>query len=120
EALNVLTGRLLMGQAYEEAARLNQRVMEIEPQNVKGQTYNAMMQAVRGDPEGAKSRLEELASKHGENALDAFFFRGMIAMGERDTPAMQKYIGRWVELAPPSPRRDRFKAMLSAPMAAPQ
>ncbi len=112
EAMNYLTGRLVLGGAMPEAQRLNTRVLEIDPKNVQGKTWAAMIESAKGDVAAAVSALEAIIKEHDEDAPDAYFFRGMLAMQGGDQPTMKKYWSRFVEVAPPSPRRDRIAQML--------
>lgn len=114
EAMNYLTGRLVMGGAMPEAERLNKRVLEIEPENVQGKTWAAMIESAKGDVAAAVSALEAIIKEHDDKAADAYFFRGMLAMQGGDQPTMKKYWSRFVEVAPPSPRRERIAQMLQA------
>ncbi|MEM6533220.1 MAG: hypothetical protein AAF654_11375 [Myxococcota bacterium] len=113
DALNNMTRQLLFGQMFNEASQLNNKVLSLDGENLLGLTYAAVLKAARGDPAAAKQDLEDLIEKNPKHA-DGHFFRGMMAMQSGDRAVARESWARFVEFAPPSPRRDRIQKMLES------
>ncbi|MEL6338472.1 MAG: hypothetical protein AAFP04_03335 [Myxococcota bacterium] len=112
-AMNALTRRLLFSQQFAEAQQLNARVLKIDPTDVEGRTYAAVLMSASGKQQGAAEALDAITSEHPDFA-DAWFFRGMVAMQSGDSGKTQEVWARFVEVAPPSPRRNRIEQMLES------
>ncbi len=112
-AMNALTRRLLFSQQFAEAQELNARVLKLDPTDVEGRTYAAVLMSASGKQQGAAEALDTITSEHPDFA-DAWFFRGMIAMQSGDSGKTLEVWARFVEVAPPSPRRYRIEQMLES------
>lgn len=111
DALNELTGLLLRQQRFSEAAELNRRALEHDPTNTKSRIYAALLKSASGLGAEAAKELDTITSENPDVA-DGWFFRGMLAMQSGDRGKTREVWSRYVEVAPPGPRRARIEKIL--------
>ena len=106
-----LVKRLLRTQMFSEAAILIERARAIDAERVDFQVYEAVLLSAKGDNDAANRALDALVSAY-PDAVEAWFFRGMLAMQSGKSERMRESFERYVEVAPDGPKKDRIQRML--------
>ena len=114
DALAQLSHRLLRMMMIEEAATLNDRLLQLAPKNPEGLAHKAMLRAARGERDAAVADLTALL-KNQPTFAEAWMFRGMLGMQSGNTALMRESFSEYVKYAPDGPQKERIKAMLGAP-----
>jgi tetratricopeptide (TPR) repeat protein len=86
EAMAAASHELLRRQRYDEAEALTARVLAQQPMHLESHIHRAVVQGVRGDPQGAMQKLTYLADNHPQ-AHEALLFRGVLALNN-DNPTL--------------------------------
>lgn len=110
DALVRVAHRLLNTMALDDARRVNDRALALDPQNVEARVHDAVLRAATGDPK-AIGTLDKLLESH-PTVSEGWFFKGMIAMRQGDMAGMRASFERFLEHAPDGPRKERVRAML--------
>ncbi len=111
KVINQLAHTLLKMQMLKEAEQVTLRALEVAPQDAEALIHNAVIRAGKGETKEGIDELQSILEKHPNNE-EGWFFLGMLSMQSGDSKTMQKAFKRFVEIAPPGPKRDRIQAML--------
>jgi tetratricopeptide (TPR) repeat protein len=103
---------LLRAQMLEEAQTINARALQLAPNDLEGLTHAAVLSASSGDQASADIGLDVVLKKD-PTFVEAWFFRGMLAMQRGDTARVQESFAAYLEHAPPGAQRDRIASMLA-------
>jgi len=106
-----LSKMFLKQQQIEPVEMLVTRILALEPANLDGLTYQAMLKAAKGDTKGALDGLNDVI-KRDEKFPQAYFFRGMLSMRSGDSETMKASWEKFVEVAPDGPQKERIKGFL--------
>lgn len=83
DAAALLSHELIRRQMYEEAHRVTQRALSVDPFSVELRVHMGVLRAVRGDEAGAEQELMKLVDTY-PDAQEALLFLGAIAMRQGD------------------------------------
>ena len=86
DAASVVSHELIRNQMYEEAERVTQRALALDPFNVELRVHEGVLQAVRGDEAGARGELLRLVDTY-PDAQEGLLFLGALAMKQGDKEA---------------------------------
>ncbi len=102
---------LLRQQMFDEATVVVERAKSIAPHDPEVAVSEAVLLSATGNTDQALSALNAILKDH-PNIADAWFFRGMIGMQSQNPALAQESWRKFVEVAPPGPRRDRIQGFL--------
>lgn len=93
-------GHLLINREdWEEAGRLTERALGLNPFHIESRIHRAVLMATRGDKPGAIAALEHLTRDY-PDAYEGLLFLGALALQDKDPHRALDYFERFVAEAP--------------------
>lgn len=117
DALVRMAHRLLAGMMIEEAKIVNDRALQLAPNLTEALVHAAVIRVSAGESAAGITDLENILKQH-PDFVEAWFFRGMLAMQAGDTPNMKRSFEQYLKHAPEGAQKERIRMMLQN--AAPQ
>ncbi|HYO66212.1 MAG TPA: tetratricopeptide repeat protein, partial [Archangium sp.] len=110
DAAALLSHELIRRQMYEEADRVTNRALAVDPFSVELRVHLGVLKAVRGDEAGAEQDLMKLVDTY-PDAQEALLFMGAIAMRQGDK---EKALGMFERFAVEVPSEMHPPPLLAA------
>jgi tetratricopeptide (TPR) repeat protein len=94
ETASLLSHELIRRQQFEQAALVTERGLAVDPFNVELRVHRGVLQATRGDMEGAEKELARLVDTY-PDAQEALLFLGALSMRKGDRPKALEHFERF-------------------------
>ncbi|HEX4802629.1 MAG TPA: hypothetical protein VFV14_03900 [Myxococcaceae bacterium] len=107
EAMSRLSHELINRQEFQEAARLTERSLGLDPFHLESRIHRAVLVAVEGDREKGQKALEHLANAY-PDAHEARLYLGLLALQEGQERSALEALERYSVEAPPSQQPPRL------------
>jgi tetratricopeptide (TPR) repeat protein len=95
----LLSHELIRRQMYEDAERVTQRGLAVDPFNVELRVHQGVLRAVRGDEQGAEQELLTLVDTY-PDAQESLLFLGALAMKQGNKVKALEYFERFAVEVP--------------------
>ncbi|QRN93575.1 tetratricopeptide repeat protein [Archangium violaceum] len=99
ETAALLSHELIRRQMYEDAERVTQRGLAVDPFNVELRVHQGVLRAVRGDEAGAERELVTLVDTY-PDAQESLLFLGALAMRQGNKAKALEYFERFAVEVP--------------------
>ncbi|WP_257447680.1 tetratricopeptide repeat protein [Archangium lipolyticum] len=99
EAAALLSHELIRRQMYEDAEKVTQRGLAVDPFNVELRVHQGVLRAVRGDEAGAEKELLTLVDMY-PDAQESLLFLGALAMKQGNKEKALEYFERFAVEVP--------------------
>jgi cytochrome c-type biogenesis protein CcmH/NrfG len=99
ETAALLSHELIRKQMYEDAERVTQRGLAVDPFNVELRVHQGVLRAVRGDEAGAEQALVKLVDSY-PDAQESLLFLGALAMRQGNKAKALEYFERFAVEVP--------------------
>lgn len=103
-----LSHQLINRRDWEEANRITERGLGLNPFHVESRIHRAVLMAARGDEKAAIAALEHLTRDY-PDAHEGLLFLGALALQKEDPRRALDYFERFLAEAPPSEHPPRLK-----------
>jgi Flp pilus assembly protein TadD len=100
DAAALLSHELIRQQQFEEASRITQRGLAVDPFNVELRVHRGVLRATQGDAAGAEQELTRLVETY-PDAQEALLFLGALAMREGNKAKALESFERFAVEVPP-------------------
>jgi tetratricopeptide (TPR) repeat protein len=94
ETASLLSHELIRRQQFEQAALVTERGLAVDPFNVELRVHRGVLQATRGDMEGAEQELARLVDTY-PDAQEALLFLGALSMRKGDKAKALEHFERF-------------------------
>ena len=112
EAMSRLSHELINRQQFQEAARLTERSLGLDPFHLESRIHRAVLVAVEGDREKGQKALEHLANAY-PDAHEARLYLGLLALQEGQERTALEALERYSVEAPPSQQPPRIAEVIA-------
>lgn len=112
EAIAHLSHQLINRRQWQEADRLTERALGLNPFHVEGRIHRAVLMAARGDEPAAIAALEHLTRDY-PDAYEGLFFLGALALQNKDARRALDYFERFLAEAPPGEHPPRLREAMA-------
>ena len=107
EAISRLSHELINRQDFEEASRLTEHALGLDPFHVESRIHRAVLAAIHGDRERGEKALEHLANAY-PNAYEGRLYLGFLALQSNEHRAALEHFERYAAEAPPNEQPPRL------------
>lgn len=112
EALAQVSHQLINRQEWDEARRLTERALGLDPFHVENRIHRAVLAAAQGDEAGAVKALEHL-TKNYPDAHEGLLFLGGLAMQAHDSQRALEHWERYAAEAPATEQPPRLREAIT-------
>src|SRR5215831_14457580 len=112
EAMSRLSHELINRQDFQEATRLTERSLGLDPFHVESRIHRAVLVAVEGDREKGQKALEHLANAY-PDAHEARLYHGLLALQAGNERTALEILERYSAEAPPSQQPPRLADVIA-------
>ncbi len=112
ESAALVAHEMIRRQQPEEAERLTNRALAIDPFHVESRVHRGVIRAIRGDVQGAEKELEALADAY-PGAQEALLFLGFISIQSGDRGKALEYFERFSVEVPRSMQPPQLSAAIA-------
>jgi len=112
EAMTRLSHELINRQEFQEAARLTERSLGLDPFHLESRIHRAVLAAIEGDREKGQKTLEHLANAY-PDAHEARLYHGLLALQAGDERTALDILERYSAEAPPSQQPPRLADVIA-------
>jgi len=107
EAMSRLSHELINRQDFQEAARLTERSLGLDPFHLESRIHRAVLAAIEGEREKGQKTLQHLANDY-PDAHEARLYLGLLALQAGEERAALEILERYSAEAPPSQQPPRL------------
>src|SRR5215831_5531593 len=112
EAMTRLSHELINRQEFQEAARLTERSLGLDPFHLESRIHRAVLAAIEGDREKGQKTLEHLANAY-PDAHEARLYHGLLALQAGDERTALDILERYSAEVPPSQQPPRLADVIA-------
>ena len=111
-AMSRLSHELINRQEFQEAARLTERSLGLDPFHVESRIHRAVLASIQGDREKGQKTLEHLANSY-PDAHEARLYQGLLALQAGEERTALEILERYSAEAPPSEQPPRLAEVIA-------